>query len=353
MYTPDTLKAIHEKYPADVSERRLVHGQQHPARHRPERRRGDAAATRQRVRRDRQRRHALLAEHRDQDPDAGGRRSSRTFEPRVLHQVQLPPEVRDPLMQGFTGAVELAGGHGLRRVPRLPRLDGRRQDRHRAGHGQDRHGAVRRHGAGRSARSTWVGRARAVGLRCHGGGAGDPPRAAVTRRSRAGARRRARRRAVVARARAWSTTRTEHRTDGRLRHPEGRSCRRARPARCAATRPRRGAISTSCCVGCVVAIACLGALMVYSATRGPTPPYSLTFFEKQALYVGIGLGRARRRDAGGLPRLPRLVAVHLLRRVRPARARRVTGRVRRARARSRGSSSAASSCSRPRSPRSR
>ncbi|HEY7176173.1 MAG TPA: FtsW/RodA/SpoVE family cell cycle protein, partial [Micromonosporaceae bacterium] len=41
-------------------------------------------------------------------------------------------------------------------------------------------------------------------------------------------------------------------------------------------------------LGCVVAIACLGALMVYSATRGPTPPYSLTFFEKQALYVGIG-----------------------------------------------------------------
>ncbi len=43
-------------------------------------------------------------------------------------------------------------------------------------------------------------------------------------------------------------------------------------------------------LACVVAIACLGALMVYSATRGPTPPYSMTFFEKQALYVVIGLG---------------------------------------------------------------
>jgi rod shape determining protein RodA len=41
-------------------------------------------------------------------------------------------------------------------------------------------------------------------------------------------------------------------------------------------------------VGCVAAIACLGAVMVYSATRGPTPPYSMTFFEKQALFVGIG-----------------------------------------------------------------
>jgi penicillin-binding protein 2 len=32
------------------------------------------------------------------------------FEPRVLHQVQLPPEVRDPLMQGFTGAVNSPEG---------------------------------------------------------------------------------------------------------------------------------------------------------------------------------------------------------------------------------------------------
>ncbi|MEY2404068.1 MAG: rod shape determining protein RodA [Acidimicrobiaceae bacterium] len=43
-------------------------------------------------------------------------------------------------------------------------------------------------------------------------------------------------------------------------------------------------------VGCVVAVSCLGALMVYSATRGPVPPYSLTFLEKQALYVLIGFG---------------------------------------------------------------
>ncbi|MEY2453375.1 MAG: rod shape determining protein RodA [Acidimicrobiaceae bacterium] len=41
-------------------------------------------------------------------------------------------------------------------------------------------------------------------------------------------------------------------------------------------------------VGCVVAVSCLGALMVYSATRGPVPPYSLTFLEKQGLYVLIG-----------------------------------------------------------------
>jgi rod shape determining protein RodA len=41
-------------------------------------------------------------------------------------------------------------------------------------------------------------------------------------------------------------------------------------------------------LGCIAAVAGLGALMVYSATRGPTPPYQLTFLEKQALYVAIG-----------------------------------------------------------------
>jgi len=42
-------------------------------------------------------------------------------------------------------------------------------------------------------------------------------------------------------------------------------------------------------VGAVIAVACLGALMVYSATRGPVAPYDLSFLEKQALYVAIGI----------------------------------------------------------------
>src|SRR3954471_9421042 len=41
-------------------------------------------------------------------------------------------------------------------------------------------------------------------------------------------------------------------------------------------------------LGCVAAVSCLGALMVYSATRGPVPPYQVTFLEKQVLYVLIG-----------------------------------------------------------------
>ena len=42
-------------------------------------------------------------------------------------------------------------------------------------------------------------------------------------------------------------------------------------------------------LGAVLAVAGLGALMVYSATRGPIAPYQLTYLEKQATYVGIGL----------------------------------------------------------------
>ncbi len=43
-------------------------------------------------------------------------------------------------------------------------------------------------------------------------------------------------------------------------------------------------------LGAVLAIAALGVLMVYSATRGPTPPYNTTFFHKQALFVVVGAG---------------------------------------------------------------
>jgi rod shape determining protein RodA len=42
-------------------------------------------------------------------------------------------------------------------------------------------------------------------------------------------------------------------------------------------------------VGAVLAVAVLGSLMVYSATRGPTAPYHLTFLEKQVTYIGLGI----------------------------------------------------------------
>lgn len=40
--------------------------------------------------------------------------------------------------------------------------------------------------------------------------------------------------------------------------------------------------------GAVLAIAGLGALMVYSATRGPSAPYKTGFFVRQASFVGLG-----------------------------------------------------------------
>jgi penicillin-binding protein 2 len=109
VYTPDTLKAIHEKYPADYpngdwftgNNIQLAIGQ------------NVVAVTPLQLANS----YAALAN--------GGTLYSpnialkiqkptgevvRVFEPRVLHQVQLPPEIRDPLMQGFTGAVNSAEG---------------------------------------------------------------------------------------------------------------------------------------------------------------------------------------------------------------------------------------------------
>ena len=43
-------------------------------------------------------------------------------------------------------------------------------------------------------------------------------------------------------------------------------------------------------VGTVAAISAIGTLMVYSATRGPTPPYDATFVKRQALFVVLGFG---------------------------------------------------------------
>jgi penicillin-binding protein 2 len=109
VYTPDTLKAIHEKYPTDYpngdwytgNNIQLAIGQ------------NVVAVTPLQL----ANAYATVAN--------GGTLYSPNialkiqtpagvvvglFEPRVLHQVQLPPEVRGPLMQGFTGAVNSSEG---------------------------------------------------------------------------------------------------------------------------------------------------------------------------------------------------------------------------------------------------
>jgi rod shape determining protein RodA len=40
---------------------------------------------------------------------------------------------------------------------------------------------------------------------------------------------------------------------------------------------------------CTAAVAALGALMIYSATRGPQPPYHLAFIKKQVIFLGFGV----------------------------------------------------------------
>jgi penicillin-binding protein 2 len=109
VYTPDTLKQIHEKYPLDYpngdwftgNNIQLAIGQ------------NVVAVTPLQL----ANAYATLAN--------GGTLYSpnialkvqrptgelvRSIEPRVLHQVQMPPEVRDPLMEGFTGAVNSPEG---------------------------------------------------------------------------------------------------------------------------------------------------------------------------------------------------------------------------------------------------
>ena len=66
---------------------------------------------------------------------------------------------------------------------------------------------------------------------------------------------------------------------------------RRRPmARCDATRHRRSVTWTSALVGAVLAVALLGALMIFTATRGVKAPYDLSFLKKQIMFLVLGVG---------------------------------------------------------------
>jgi penicillin-binding protein 2 len=109
VYTPETLKQIHEKYPQDYpngdwftgNNIQLAIGQ------------NVVAVTPLQL----ANAYASLANGGTlYSPNIGLKVQKptgelvRSIEPRVLHQVQLPPEVRDPLMEGFTGAVNSSEG---------------------------------------------------------------------------------------------------------------------------------------------------------------------------------------------------------------------------------------------------
>jgi penicillin-binding protein 2 len=109
VYTPDTLKAIHQKYPAEYpngdwytgNNIQLAIGQ------------NVVAVTPLQL----ANAYASVANGGTlYSPNIATKIQTQagqvvaTFGPRVLHQVQLPPEVRDPLMEGFTGAVNSPEG---------------------------------------------------------------------------------------------------------------------------------------------------------------------------------------------------------------------------------------------------
>jgi penicillin-binding protein 2 len=109
VYTPDTLKAIHDKYPADYpngnwytgNNIQLAIGQNVVAVTPLQLANAYAAVANG---------GTLYSPNIALKVQKPSGQVVRTIEPRVLHQVQLPPEVRDPLMQGFTGAVNSSEG---------------------------------------------------------------------------------------------------------------------------------------------------------------------------------------------------------------------------------------------------
>ena len=174
--------------------------------------------------------------------DASTRRWSPPFEPRVLHQVRLPPDVRDPMMHGLHRRGELdPKGTAYGAFGGFPDWTGRGQDRHRPGARQDR--TPRCSSAWRRPTSPqYVGsaRARGVGLRRRRRGAGGPPHLQSLADPAQAPDGRPRRRAVVA-CRPGSVDNANG-AAGLMAGPSSRrsvAARRARPARCAATRPRR------------------------------------------------------------------------------------------------------------------
>ena len=160
----------------------------------------------------------------------------RTIEPRVLHQVAMPAGVPRPDHAGSLWGGELVGRHGVRRVPVVPELAGRRQDRYGPGHRQAGHGAVRRHRSARRSRNTsaWPcsrNRASARPRR-------PPSSVACSKRSPIPRRRRRSDRAACCppRCSAPSTTPTEAPTDDGHGSPHGA----AQPGQHAAPQSVRG-----------------------------------------------------------------------------------------------------------------
>ncbi len=159
----------------------------------------------------------------------------RTIEARALHQVSMPPEFRDPIMQGLFGAVNSGEGTAYGAFPVVPELAGGRQDRHGPGHGQAGHRPLRRHC---TVRCSQVRRGGVLEQSGFGATAAAPVIRRVFQRSPTRRRRRPSGPAVCCRrrCRVRSTTPTEVPTDGR----DDPALAAAQPDHDAAPQPERG-----------------------------------------------------------------------------------------------------------------
>ena len=243
--TPGEKRQLHEQNPDGVPVRRLVHRRQHAARDRAGRRSSSRRCSSPTRTATFANGGTLYSPNIAIKITQGGdqRASSARDRPASAASGAMPPEFRDPIMQGLLGAVNSSEGTAYGAFRGLPELAGGRQDRNRAGHRQAGHGAVRRHRTVRRAEVRRRGRARRVRLRRNGGRARRPSCLPGARRSRAGANGRAGWRAV----RPVEGCRRQLQRKSRLMAVTvPRAFRAARPAPCAATPPRPGVISTSC-----------------------------------------------------------------------------------------------------------
>ena len=231
----------------------------------------DAAATRQRVRRVRERRHVVAAAHRRRASSTRRRaRSSTRSSPKAIRHIDFDPtDARDDAWPGSRARSIEPEGHRVRRVPGLPAraVPDRGQDRYRAG---------------RRARAT-----RRCSSAIFGGATGTAVRRRSSWSSRPASARRPRRRscaAIIESMNGLSPTppvvgrSTRATTDGRA---DGALARRA-----------RGATPIRCCSRCRSRSAALGLLMIYSSSQTRLASQGMSqlyYVERQSLAIVLGV----------------------------------------------------------------
>ena len=222
----------------------------------------------------RQRRHPLAAPRGQGDPRRRHRRGQADHRPEAArHRRDAAGRARRRSSTASSASPpERAAPPSAPSAGSRPRgVPGGGQDRHGPGERQGAHGGVRRLRAGVRSRSTRS----SVLLEesGYGGSGGRPGRPPALRRpvGRGAAPTRSGGRPAEPTPALSCPMPGTCATDGAPPSPPRPRSPPARSAGCRATRRRPGGTSTSCCVGCIVAVGALGCLMIFSATRGPRP----------------------------------------------------------------------------------